>query len=369
MGVPIRKAADFMPLSRYPLAIRWLILAVLSVLLVALLEWAGLSAALLLGPMVAGIVVAIAGADIRTPKWSSVVAQGIVGCMIARTLSPAIIKVIAQDWPLFVSIVLAAVVISTVLGWLLGRWKVLPPASAVWGSSPGAATAMTLMAGEFGGDTRLVAFMQYSRVIMVTVAASLVTHWGASAEVAAPQPWTTVLASWFAPVPIGPLALTVVLAVGGALAGRALRIPAGSLMLPLVLASVLHGSGTIELVLPQWLLAFSYALVGWGIGLTFTRAILVHAAYAMPGVGLAILIQIGLCAGLGVLLSHWTGIDPVTAFLATSPGGADSIAIISASGDGAVDASFVMALQSMRLFIVVLLAPGLARWLSRRTGD
>ena len=40
----------------------------------------------------------------------------------------------------------------------------LPGTTAVWGSSPGAATAMVLMAEAFGADARLVAFMQYLRV-------------------------------------------------------------------------------------------------------------------------------------------------------------------------------------------------------------
>lgn len=344
--------------------IRWAILILLSATAVLLLELIHLPAALLLGPMAAAIAVAIGGGGLRTPRWSALAAQGIVGCMIARTLSPAIIDVIAQDWPLFVFIVLAAVATSTFLGWLLGRWRVLPAASAVWGASPGAATAMTLMAAEFGADARLVAFMQYSRMILVTLAASLVTHWGAPA--AAPAITWDALAGWFAPVPWAPFAATLAVALGGALAGRKLRLPAGSLMVPLVAGTLLHGSGTMELVLPPWLLAISYALVGWSIGLTFTRAILTHAAYAMPGVGLAILVQMGLCAGLGIVLSRLTGIDPVTTFLATSPGGADSMAIISASSAGRVDASFVMALQSLRLIIVVALGPALARLLTRR---
>ena len=42
----------------------------------------------------------------------------------------------------------------------------------------------------------------------------------------------------------------------------------------------LHLGGYVELQLPPWLLAVSYAVIGWSIGLNFTRTILRHAARA-----------------------------------------------------------------------------------------
>ena len=51
-------------------------------------------------------------------------------------------------------------------------------------------------------------------------------------------------------------------------------------------------------------------------------------------------------------MSRTLGIDPLTAYLATSPGGMDSVAIIAAASDR-VDISFVMALQTARFLIVL----------------
>ena len=50
--------------------------------------------------------------------------------------------------------------------------------------------------------------------------------------------------------------------------------------------------------------------------------------------------------------------------LATSPGGADSVAVIAVGS--AVDAGFVMAMQMVRFFMVLLLGPRLSRWLVQR---
>jgi uncharacterized protein len=57
-------------------------------------------------------------------------------------------------------------------------------------------------------------------------------------------------------------------------------------------------------------------------------------------------------------------VDPLTAYLATSPGGSDSIAIIAASSD--VDVSFVMAMQTVRMIVVLFLAPILTKFIVER---
>ncbi|CDX31650.1 hypothetical protein MPLSOD_140293 [Mesorhizobium sp. SOD10] len=92
-------------------------------------------------------------------------------------------------------VVIATVAASSLLGWLISRWRILPGTTAVWGSSPGAATAMVLMAGAFGADQRLVAFMQYLRVIFVSMTAALVAKmWVDTSGVEVPP------VVWFPPI-------------------------------------------------------------------------------------------------------------------------------------------------------------------------
>jgi uncharacterized protein len=55
---------------------------------------------------------------------------------------------------------------------------------------------------------------------------------------------------------------------------------------------------------------------------------------------------------------------PLTAYLATSPGGMDAVAIIAASSN--VDIAFVMALQTLRFMIVLIAGPPLARFIAQR---
>ena len=153
----------------------------------------------------------------------------------------------------------------------------------------------------------------------------------------------------------------------GAALGWRLRLPAGALLVPLAAGAALHVAGLARIELPPWLLALSYAALGWNIGLGFNRRILRHASRALPQVALSTLALIAFCGVLALLLSRFLGVDPLTAYLATSPGGMDTVAIIAASSK--VDVSFVMALQTARFVIVLLVGPRLARLVAGWSGD
>jgi membrane AbrB-like protein len=248
---------------------------------------------------------------------------------------------------------------SGVLGYLISRWRVLPGTTAVWGSSPGGATAMVLMADAFGADARLVAFMQYTRVVFVAVTAAVMARFFLGMSAAPAQ--ETV---WFPPIDPGGFAGTMALVVVGGSAGVLAGIPAGAMLVPMLAGTALHLFGMASLPLPEWLLAASYALIGWSIGLGFTRRLLLHAVNALPQVVGSIVTLILFCFGLAFLLHRIMGIDMLSAYLATSPGGIDSIAII-ASTSGKVDLPLVMALQTVRFFCVLALGAPVARLVAR----
>jgi membrane AbrB-like protein len=345
--------------GKIALALQGVLLLALSVILERVLEELRLPAALLLGPMAAAIVFAAVRTTVRIPAPLFMSGQAIIGCMIAGNITASILHTMLADWPIFLGGVVAVVIASNAFGWLLARLRVLPGNTALWGSSPGGATAMVLMSEAFGADARLVAFMQYLRVVFVAVVATLVARFYTSGS-AVPAAMI-----WFPHIPALPFAETLALAAFGAIAGRLLRIPAGPLLLPLAFGALLHSTGAMILTLPPWLLAGSYALVGWTIGLRFTRPILVHAAHAFPRVALSILALIALCGEMAAVLTDRLHIDPLTAYLATSPGGIDSVAIIAAS-TSQVNIPFVMAMQTARFLFVIFAGPPIVRFVARR---
>jgi membrane AbrB-like protein len=340
----------------------WAGLVALSLVFAALLEWAAFPAALLLGPMIAGIVFGVRGTTLRGHAWTLIAVQAVIGCLIAKVASGAILETIAADWPLMLLVVMTTIVASGFVGWLMVRFGALPGTTAAWGSSPGAASAMVAMAGEFGADIRLVAFMQYLRVVLVVLTASLVSRLllGATAAPAGGA------APWFGmhfDDPLLPTLETLAIAAVGGWLGRRSRIPAGPLLVTIAIGAALHAGGWVEITLPPWLLAIVYAGLGWYVGLGFNRDVILYAFRAVPQLLLATFMIIGLCALSAWLLVWLLAVDPLTAYLATSPGGLDSVTII-AIGSRA-DVAFVLAIQTLRVFMVVLTGPPIAKLISR----
>ena len=346
--------------DHWPTHWRWAGLIALALVAVILFEMLRFPAALLLGPMLSAILFAICGGAVRVPQGAFRGAQVVIGLMMAASIPLDLMGEMRTEWPVFVSGILFSVVAAGILGYFMTRAKLFPGTTAIWGSSPGAAAAMVLMSEAHGADMRLVAFMQYLRVACCALLATIL------ARTMGLDP-TTPAHDFFPPTPLAPVALTLAVAAGVVVLGRFVRVPGGPLVLSMAAGVAMKAFG-LPLVLPPALLALCYAVVGFGVGLRFTPEVVRHAARAFPRTLASILTLIAACAAFGYVLHIVAGIDLLTALLATSPGGADTVAIIASSPGMDVDVPFIMTMQVGRFLFVVLTAPTLARYLSRGAG-
>jgi membrane AbrB-like protein len=350
-------AARGLLLQSLPTTGRWAVLLAASAMGAGLLQWARLPAALMLGPLAVAVLVQTAGGAVTVPRALMTAAQAVIGCLIARSITPAIVGGFASHWPVFLGVVALSIAASAGIGWTMSRLGIVPGTTAVWGMLPGAATAMMVMAEAYSADFRLVAFMQYLRVVLVAAAASVVAlvfvHGGGGPRFAG---------GYFPPIHWLALAETVGVAVIGGGLGFVARIPAGVLLGPLALGAALNVLGWVTIELPPVVLIASYAVIGWNTGLRFTRDVLAAAARALPQTLGAAALLMAFCGVLAWLLVVMLHVDPLTAYLATSPGGVDAAAIIAASTK--VDTPFVMALQTLRVIVVLAIGPRVARWVA-----
>jgi hypothetical protein len=167
---------------------------------------------------------------------------------------------------------------------------------------------------------------------------------------------------YFPPVNLPDLAATIGVALVGGLLGLASRIPGGMLLGPLALGAVLNALGWVRIELPPAVLIASYTLIGWNTGLRFTRDVLATAARALTQSIGATALLMAFCGLLAWMLMTLLNVDPLTAYLATSPGGVDVAAIIAASTK--VDTPFVMALQTVRVILLLVIGPPVAQWVA-----
>lgn len=347
-------------LGRSPRALQWFGLFVLTCLIVAGLTWGDLPAALLLGPMLGAILLVAAGGKLGVPGPLYAFAQGLIGCLIADTLPLSMTTELAKDWPLLAIGVIGVVLLAYLLGLLVAQTGLLPGSTAVWGLAPGAASVMTVMSEHYGADSRMVAVLLYTRVLAVVAVASLVARFMGIDPESGQSAIPPVI--WFPPLDWVGLGETLALAAIAMVLARLLKLPSLALILPILAGIALSHLGWMRLTLPHWLLALAYTLIGWRVGLRFTRVMLLYAVKRLPIVAVCSLLLIAGCGALAWAMAEFGGIDPLTAYLATSPGGVDSIAIIAASSH--VDEPFIMAMQMLRFIVLLALGPMIAKFVA-----
>lgn len=339
--------------------VQWVLLVTATVLADAFLTLLHAPAALLLGPLVTGMAFGVAGAGIRPPAPLKMGSSALIGCLVAVSLGAAMGPAMLGHLPTFLFIGVWTIALSLGLGWLLASRGWFEGATSVWGMSPGGAASMIALAQDMGADARTVAMMQYFRVLLVAAAAISLAHLVVPTAHAAPA------RHWFGAIDGIGLVQTFGLALVGAVLSKVLRFPAGIFLIPGLLGAGLIAAGWLRPEAPPLLGAMAYAVVGWNIGLSFTRPTLAHSARALPRIIAATLMLIALCGVSGLALSRVCGVDPLTGYLATSPGGVDSILIIAASTP--VDLPFILAAQVMRIILVLMIGPWAANQVARWT--
>jgi membrane AbrB-like protein len=162
------------------------------------------------------------------------------------------------------------------------------------------------------------------------------------------------------------LLYTVGCGVVGLALGRLIRIPVAALLGPMLAAAIVDLTGLAQGSVPALLENVAFLVIGLQVGVTFTRDSLRTIGRALP---LALAVIVGLiaaCAGLGALLASATGVGALDGYLATTPGGL--YAVLATASDSGADTTFVLSVQVLRLFVMLLSAPLLARWLRGRGG-
>jgi membrane AbrB-like protein len=156
--------------------------------------------------------------------------------------------------------------------------------------------------------------------------------------------------------------LTVVIAAVAAVAARRARVPAGTLLGPMLAAGALTLAG-VEFAVPPAVRELAFALIGLQVGLRFTLGTVKLLGRLFVPVLLALAALLVGCAGLAVVLHVTTGVSLRDAYLATTPGGLYAVLAV-AVGAGA-NSTFILGVQVLRLLVAVLLAPLAVRRLAR----
>ena len=340
---------------------RWLLVVGLTTGSALALDLVGVPTAALFAALFVGIGYALFARrrPLSVPQPGTTLGQALIGVALGAEMQPSTLKAVGADW-LGISVVTVGTLgVSLAAGVLVSRRGRVSIATGTLGLIAGGASGIVAMADELGADGRLVAFMQYLRVLVVVIAAPLVAFAlleGDGFDSGGPEHSGAGL--------LGNIAFTAGCATAGVVVARRLRITAGSLLCPLILAAFLAGSGVLgEPSVPALAQNAAFALIGWQVGLRFTAATIREAQALLPWVLTAIAGIVVACAGLALLLVPLADVSFADAYLATSPGGL--YAVLAASVAIEANTTFVVSVQVLRIFVMVLAAPPLVRLLVR----
>jgi membrane AbrB-like protein len=334
-------------------------------------ELAGVPAPELVLPLVAGAALALTGV-VRSPfpKRVSRASQALVGVLMGSYLQPEAMRSVAVTALPLTVVTLATIAISVLAAALLVRTGKVGMTDAALGMVPGGSAAIIACSDDLGADSRQVAFTQYLRVGMVALAAPLVAV--ALGSDVGPESDGEPAFGWPAfghlvEQPRGAASVLVLTAICllGVRLGRRLRLPSPMVLGPMVLATVVTFTHTWAGFAPAGPFQdVLFAVIGLEVGLRFTRAGVRHVGAMLPYLLAAIVGMCLACAALAWLFGTLTGIGFVEAYLATTPGGINAVLATAVATHS--DVPLVSTVQSLRLFVVVLAAPPIIRWLATR---
>jgi membrane AbrB-like protein len=337
----------------------WSRLGALVVVASVLLTLARVPSALLFGGLLGALAYALlAPRALEAPRWVSLAGQGVVGTIVGASVDWQTFADLGSAWPVVVAVSASTIVVSVLAGQLLRLHRGVTPVTAAFASIAGGASGITALSRDLGADDRVVTVLQYLRVLVVLftlpAVVGLVFHQRSGGGESG-----FVVGTWVDLV-------FCLLAVGsGLLLGRVAHLPSPAILGPVVTAAVLQAvPGLGDAVVPTWVAGLGYLAIGVQVGLRFTLESLRSIARMLPTAAVSIALTLVTCAGLGLALSAATGTSRLDAYLATTPGGLYAVLATSTSTGGNV--TFVTAVQLLRLLLVLLLAPFLARVLRRR---
>src|SRR3954468_16310578 len=149
-------------------------LAVVIVGTGAAMNAAGVPSPYLFAALLTGLTRALASSTTLTiPRPAFVASQAVTGVALGTYLQRSSLHVLADDWLAVALISLATLALSLAAGAALARLTILDRPTAALGMIAGGASGIVGISDDLGGDDRLVAFMQYLRVLVVVLVTPL----------------------------------------------------------------------------------------------------------------------------------------------------------------------------------------------------
>jgi membrane AbrB-like protein len=325
----------------------------------AVCAWIGTPLPWMIGSIFGMAAAQMAGAGFEPLPGGRPAAFVVVGTSLGLYFTAPVVHQVANLWPWFVALGIAAIGFGTLSGWVLARISGADRATAYFGSMPGGAAEMAMMGEQFGAAPERVALAHSVRMLLVvTVFPIAITLAGFHST----EDYMPVV------IPFDGKGLAILLALSGAggLLARLARVPTAFMMGALVTTIALTVSGVTFSSVPTALTNAAQVFMGCALGARFERGFLSRAPRFVLALIPSITVMLALAALVGWGLSVGSGAYLGAGILAAAPGGIAEMSITAKVLR--ISVAFVTAAHVVRYAIVVFFTVPVFRYLVMRRG-
>ena len=310
----------------------------------------------MLGALFATMVAAVAGLPVRGPTRIRGAVVAVIGVLLGAGFTPALL---AQAGAWGVSLLGLALYLGLSLVLLIPWFRRIggfDGKTAYFAAMPGGLSEMIELAEGAGADIPRVILAQSLRIVTTIAVVAIWFRWIEGVQVG-----QSSAQAGFADLAAVDLALLAAAAGIGSWIGLALKLPAPTLLGPMILSAALHLTEVTTSAPPSELVIFAQIILGTVLGCRFVG---IRARALVPAMALSLgatLIMLGLAFGFALALQSLTGQSADQLLLAYAPGGLTEMSLVAIALHAEV--AFVAAHHVLRILMVIVAAPLIFRLL------
>lgn len=317
----------------------------------------GLPLPWLLGPMMACLIVALSGARMQGAGQLGVFMRTFLGVAVGASITPQVLAGLPE---IAASLAIVPVFIGVIalIGYpLFRRVFGFDHPTAWYAAMPGGLQDMLVFGEEAGGDIRALSLIHATRIlVIVTVAPLIMTlYWQVDLSQPPGAPMTSI--------PWQQIALIVAAGFAGWKIAERVGLFGASILGPMILTAGLSLAGIIQTRPPAEIIQAAQFFIGIAVGAKYA-GITVRELRIDVTAGLVYSLILAIISLIFLELIYMLGLAPaLDAFLAFLPGGQAEMVVIAIIAGA--DLAYVVSHHILRIVIVILLAPIVARMMRR----
>lgn len=313
----------------------------------------GLPLPFLLGPLAACLIAALAGVKLTGAGQFGFFMRTFLGVAVGASITPELIHHLPD---IALSLLFVPLFIATIaaVGFPLLRYVFkFDPVTAWYSAMPGGLQDMLIFGEEAGGDPRALSLIHATRVVVLVSIAPVLIALIYGLDLSAPPG---------APMASLPASQIVIMALAGLIGWKLaerLGLFGASILGPMILTTILSLAGVVQSRPPAEIIQASQFFIGIAVGVKYV-GITRHEVRTNIFAGLVYSLLMALVSLVFFEIIVTLGLAPsLDALMAFLPGGQAEMVVIAIIAGA--DLAYVVTHHVLRILIVVLLAPIMAR--------